>query len=240
MARLDPGVHALWPNVTVVVQEASEPGPTALVQAGIHGDEIGGVHALEEMLEDGLAPCQGRLLVVPVMNPPAFRARTRAAPGGLDLNRCFPGDPDAGRDEPRLAARFMALIEAEQPDLVATLHESKKRYDPAVNPSFGQTLVYGVDPCPPVLEAVVGDLNATRRSDEERWATQYYPVSTSSTEVIVERIGCVGTCVETWMGFDLERRVAMQREVVEQLLRRVGMRFEYRGRGHVPGRRPER
>ncbi|MEM6926170.1 MAG: succinylglutamate desuccinylase/aspartoacylase family protein [Myxococcota bacterium] len=234
MERLPVGVHALWPNVTVVVQEAAEPGPTALVQAGIHGDEIGGVHALQEMLEDGLTPRAGRLLVVPVMNPPAYRARTRAAPEGLDLNRCFPGNPDAERDEPRLAARFMALIEAEQPALVATLHESQKRYDPAVNPSFGQTLVYGVDPCPPLLDQVVGDLNAGRESDAEAWATQYFPVATSSTEVIVDRIGCIGTCVETWMGFDLDRRVAMQREVVERLLERLGMPFAYEGRGRVP------
>jgi len=232
--RLAPGVHALWPNVTVVVQEAAQPGPTALVQAGIHGDEIAGVHALEEMLEAGLAPKAGRLLVVPVMNPPAYRARTRAAPEGLDLNRSFPGDPLATRDEPRLAARFMALIEAERPALVATLHESQKRYDPAVTPSFGQTLVYGVEPCPAVLEAVVDDLNASRQSDEETWATQHFPVATSSTEVIVDRIGCVGTCVETWMGFPLERRVAMQREVVERLLERLGMPLSYDGRGLVP------
>jgi len=231
---LAPGVHALWPNVTVVVQEAPRPGPTALVQAGIHGDEIGGVHALQEMLEAGLAPLVGRLLVIAVMNPPAYRAQTRAAPDGLALNRCFPGDPEAERYEPRLAARFMALIEAERPDLVATLHESHKRYDPAVTPSFGQTLVYGVQPCPSILEQVVDDLNAGRQADDEAWATQYYPVSTSSTEVIVDRIGCVGTCVETWMGFDLARRVAMQREVVERLLQRLGMRFEYRGPGHLP------
>ena len=173
----------------------------ALIQAGIHGDEIAGVHALQEMLEEGLAPGAGRLLVVPVMNPPAYRARSRAAPDGLDLNRCFPGDGEALEDERRLAARFMALIEAEQPALVATLHESQKRYDPAVTPSFGQTLVYGVEPCPPMLVSVVDDLNGTRASDDEHWASQYYPVSTSSTEVIVDRIGCVGTCVETWMGF---------------------------------------
>lgn len=234
MERLTPGVHALWPNVIVSVKEASEAGPTAIIQAGIHGDEIAGVHALQEMLEAGLTPRKGRLLVIPVMNPPAYRARTRSAPGGADLNRSFPGDPTSADDEPRLAARFMRLIEAEKPALVATLHESQKRYDPAVTPSFGQTLVYGVDPCPPLLETVTADLNANRESDEEHWATQYYPVSTSSTEVIVDRVGCIGTCVETWMGFPLARRTAMQRQVVEHLLTRLGMPFAYAGRGHVP------
>ena len=220
--RLAAGFHLLAPNVRVHVFDAPEPGPTALVQAGIHGDEIAGVHALEELLEDGLRPARGRLIVVPVMNPGAYRAQTRAAPGGLDLNRQFTGDAGAPERERRLARRFMDLVLHERPDLVCTLHESQKRYDPAVNPSFGQTLVYGVEPMPPIVGRVVERLNATRQSDDEAWATQHYPVATSSTEVIVDAIGCVGICVETWMGFSLARRVQMQREVVRLLLDELG------------------
>lgn len=218
-----PEVELLWPTVPMYVLQGERPGPTALVQAGIHGDEIAGVHALQELLEEGLWPEAGKLLVVPVMNPGAYRARQRAAPGGLDLNRAFPGDADAERYEPRLARRFMDLVQEERPVLVATLHESTKRYDPEVTPSFGQTLVYGVDPCPPLLEEVVAQLNTSRQSDEERWDTLYYPVATSSTEVIVDAIGCIGTCVETWMGFDEARRVEMHKEVVKRLLRGVGL-----------------
>ena len=44
-------------------------------------------------LEEGIPPLRGRLIVVPVMNPAAYRARERTAKGGLDLNRCFPGTP---------------------------------------------------------------------------------------------------------------------------------------------------
>lgn len=219
------GVHRLHPTVIAHVFEADAPGPTALVQAGIHGDEIAGVHALEELLEEGLRPARGRLIVVPVMNPAAYRARQRAAPGGLDLNRSFPGDATAPEVERRLAARFMALIRDERPALVATLHESTKRYDPDVQPSFGQSIVYGVEPCPAEFEAVVEQLNAELPHPEERWATHYFPVATSSTEVIVEDIGCLGTCVETWMGFDLDRRVRMQKRVVELLLEQVGVGF---------------
>jgi hypothetical protein len=195
-----------------------------LLQAGIHGDEIAGVHALEEMLEDEvLVPARGRLLVVPTMNRAAYRARERTAPGGLDLNRCFPGDAWAEEREKRLARLFMDLVLNERPDLVATLHESKKRYDPNVRPSFGQTLVYGVEPMPPIVGRAVERLNAIRESDEETWAAQYYPVPTSSTEVIVDAIGCVGICVETWMGFPERRRIDMQKDVVRILLDEIGM-----------------
>jgi predicted deacylase len=229
---LHAGLHELAPNVRAYVFEARETGPTALVQAGIHGDEIAGVHALEELVEDGIRPARGRLIVVPVMNPAAYRARQRACPpgggwGGLDLNRQFPGHADAPEREKRLARVFMDLVLAERPALVCTLHESQKRYRPDVVPSFGQTLVYGVRPMPAEIGRAVERLNAAKESDEETWATQYYPVPTSSTEVIVEAIGCLGICVETWMGFELPRRVAMQREVVRVLLDEVGvLRFE--------------
>ena len=45
---LPAGAHFLTPTVTVHVLEATAPGPTALIQGGIHGDEIAGVHALEQ------------------------------------------------------------------------------------------------------------------------------------------------------------------------------------------------
>ena len=64
MPRMSAGVHTLWPTVHATVREGESPGPTALVQAGIHGDEVAGVHALQELLEEGLAPERGRLSVM--------------------------------------------------------------------------------------------------------------------------------------------------------------------------------
>lgn len=218
------GHYVLAPNVHLTVLEAEEPGPTALIQAGIHGDEVCGVHALQELLEAGIRPDRGRLLVVPVMNVPAYRARQRAAPGGLDLNRSFPGAPHSAHREERLAATFMQLVREEEPALVATLHESHKRYHPDVHPSFGQTLVYGVKPMPSLVGEVVDRLNAELTDESERWATHHFPVATSSTEVIVDAFGCIGVCVETWMGFDEARRVRMQRRVVELMLDVLGVR----------------
>lgn len=220
---LPDGAHFLTPTVVVHVASGAEAGPTALIQAGIHGDEIAGVHALEELLESGLRPARGRLLVIPTMNRAAYRARQRAAPGGLDLNRQFPGDADAPEAERRLARVFMDLVERERPALMATLHESQKRYDPEVVPSFGQSLVYGVEPMPGIVGAAVDRLNALVENGSEEWATQHYPVSTSSTEVIVDAIGCVGICVETWMGFEERRRIEMQKDVVRVLLDELGV-----------------
>jgi hypothetical protein len=222
--RLTPGRHFLTPTITAHVFEASEPGPTAIIEAGIHGDEVAGVHALQELLEVEFQPTHGRLIVVPVMNPGAYRARERAVPGGLDLNRVFPGDADAPELERRLARMFMDLVELERPALLATLHESKKRFDPEVRPSFGQTLVFGVEPMPEIVGRAIDRLNARWPDPADRWAPLYDPVPTSSTEVIVDAIGCVGICVETWMGFDERHRVEMQTSVVEILLDEIGVR----------------
>ena len=157
------------------------------------------------------------------MNPGAYRARKRTAPDGLDMNRCFPGNEQDGALENRLARKFMALVEAEQPQLVMTLHESWKRYHPAVPISFGQTVVYGVNPMPELIQHVVDRLNESKQSPYELWAPHYYPVATSSTEVIVDRVGCVGVCVETWMGFDERRRIEMQRQTVRYFLEEIGI-----------------
>ncbi|PKN58205.1 MAG: hypothetical protein CVU56_07155 [Deltaproteobacteria bacterium HGW-Deltaproteobacteria-14] len=220
---LPTGTTFLTPTVPVHVLDAAAPGPTAIIQAGIHGDEVAGVHALAELLEGGLTPDAGRLIVIPVMNAPAYRARQRAAPGGLDLNRCFPGDAAAPEPERRLARRFMDLVLDERPALIATLHESWKRFHPEVPVSFGQTVVYGVEPRPPVVDTVVAAMNADLEHPYELWAPHYYPVATSSTEVIVEATGCVGLCIETWLGFAEERRVAMQQKVVRILLESLGV-----------------
>jgi uncharacterized protein len=220
--RLSPGTRFLTPTIPVHVFEAPADGPSVIVQAGIHGNEIAGVHALEELLEEGFRPQRGRLLLIPVMNPAAYRVRKRARPNGLDLNRCFPGDANAAEPELRLARQFMDLVEAERPTLVATLHESLKRFHPEIPQSFGQTVVYGVKPMPAILDGVIAELNQQLESPYEKWAPHYYPVATSSTEVIVDKLGCIGVCVETWEVFEERRRVDMQRNAVMALLRAIG------------------
>lgn len=220
---LQSGVHFLTPTIPIHVFQSDRPGPCALVQAGIHGNEVAGVHALQEMLEEGVKPKAGKLIIIPVMNPPAYRARLRARPGGLDLNRCFPGDAQAPEAEKRLARQFMDLVEDEKPTLMVTLHESMKRYHPDVPQSFGQTLVYGVEPRPEIIDRVINRLNENLDHPYEVWAPHYYPVSTSSTEVIVDAIRCIGICAETWEAFEEPRRVAMQRMLVHFLLEELGV-----------------
>jgi N-alpha-acetyl-L-2,4-diaminobutyrate deacetylase len=71
-------------------------GPTALVTGANHGDEYEGPIALFD-LAARLDPKEvsGRVILVPAMNYPAFRAATRTSPiDGGNMNRIFPGRPD--------------------------------------------------------------------------------------------------------------------------------------------------
>lgn len=85
----------------VLVVKGSEPGPTLVVSAGVHGDEYEGVQALFDLYRE-LEPegMRGALLAVPVANPPAFWNLTRVSPvDGANLARVFPGKVDGTETE---------------------------------------------------------------------------------------------------------------------------------------------
>ncbi|GBH27552.1 N(2)-acetyl-L-2,4-diaminobutanoate deacetylase DoeB [Burkholderia vietnamiensis] len=71
-------------------------GPTVLLTGGNHGDEYEGPVALSKLAGSlKAADVTGRVIVVPFMNYPAFRAGRRTSPiDAGNLNRSFPGRPD--------------------------------------------------------------------------------------------------------------------------------------------------
>lgn len=79
--------------VTVVKNGA---GPTAILTGANHGDEYEGPIALFELANRLTAEeVSGRVIIVPGMNYPAFRAGKRTSPiDSGNLNRLFPGKPD--------------------------------------------------------------------------------------------------------------------------------------------------
>jgi predicted deacylase len=80
-----------WPYIAV---NGAQPGPAVLVLAGVHGSEYVSIDAAIR-LAAGLDPAQvhGQVLVLPLVNPPAFWERTPyVCPlDGLNPNRQFPG-----------------------------------------------------------------------------------------------------------------------------------------------------
>lgn len=89
IARLPTGTLI---DIPVHVFNAKKKGPTVLLQAGLHGDEINGVETLRRMLENGdLNISKGAVIVVPILNVFGFIHFSRDVPDGKDVNRSFPG-----------------------------------------------------------------------------------------------------------------------------------------------------
>lgn len=89
----------------------ASPGPVLLLVSAQHGDEYASIAVVREIAL-ALDPrrLRGTVVVVPMANPLAVRARTRRTPvDGMDLNRSFPGDREAGVT-PRLAAALSELV----------------------------------------------------------------------------------------------------------------------------------
>lgn len=97
--------------------------PEIAVVAGVHGDEPCGVRAIERLLDDN--PSVSRPVKLIVANEEALERRVRFL--DEDLNRAFPGDPDADSHEGRLAAELAAELE----DCLAfSMHSTQSHAEP--------------------------------------------------------------------------------------------------------------
>ncbi|MFQ5466910.1 MAG: N(2)-acetyl-L-2,4-diaminobutanoate deacetylase DoeB [Kiloniellaceae bacterium] len=104
-------------------------GPTALLSGGNHGDEYEGPIALFDLAQR-LKPedIMGRVIIVPAMNYPAFRAATRTSPIDKgNMNRSFPGRPDGTVTE-KIADYFQRVL-LPLADVVVDIHAGGKTLD---------------------------------------------------------------------------------------------------------------
>ncbi len=97
-------------NMAVTVVVGKRPGPTLLVSAAIHGDEINGVEIIRRLLRHpAMEQMRGTMLAIPVVNMHGFLHQTRYLPDGRDLNRSFPGN-SSGSLASRVANKFIEQI----------------------------------------------------------------------------------------------------------------------------------
>ena len=80
-------------NINVHIFRAKKPGPTSLILAGVHGDEINGVEIVRRVLKNkSLTEVRaGSVIVIPLLNVYGFINFNRYVPDGKDVNRSFPG-----------------------------------------------------------------------------------------------------------------------------------------------------
>ncbi|MEX2502594.1 MAG: succinylglutamate desuccinylase/aspartoacylase family protein [Trueperaceae bacterium] len=117
-------------EVPCTVIRGAQDGPTVLVTAGVHGAEYASIEAASRMARTDPSELRGTLIVLPIVNPPAFFARSIYVNplDGKNLNRSFPGCA-GGTFAERLAhwltgtffARADALIDLHGGDMIESL-----------------------------------------------------------------------------------------------------------------------
>ena len=128
---------AIMIPVTVVKNDV---GPTVIFTGANHGDEYEGPIALWWLSNELKSKdIRGRVIIVPAMNYPAFKAgkRTSSIDGG-NMNRAFPGRPDGTITE--IIADYFNRVLLPMADYVADMH------------SGGKTLEFVPFACAHVLE----------------------------------------------------------------------------------------
>ena len=103
----------------------TEPGPTLLIIAGIHGDEEGGYLSAERYANLKLK--RGNLIIVPRLNGAAIHAGKRCGLGG-DMNRLFNLPPNNSNPDAKVVNLVKQLIR--QSDYVLNLHQGYDFYNP--------------------------------------------------------------------------------------------------------------
>jgi len=107
IAKLYTSTHV---EIPVIIERAKTPGPTVLLTAGIHGDEINGVEIVRQVIAKGInKPKNGTVICIPILNIFGFLNANRALPDGRDLNRVFPGSKN-GSLASRVAYYFTKKI----------------------------------------------------------------------------------------------------------------------------------
>lgn len=103
-------------------------GPHLLILAGVHGDELEPVQAglkLTTQLASAIKIRKGILTVVPIVNRPAYKNKSRTAEDGLDLARTCPGRKDGSETE-QIAWEISQLIRSV--DFLIDMHTGGRTY----------------------------------------------------------------------------------------------------------------
>ena len=109
-------------TISVNVIAGASTRPVIVAVSGHHGDESEGPASMVETWRSlEAADVTGTLILIPVLNLPAFRVGQRRGPDdGQDINRIFPGDRD-GTMTSRIANAFVEGV-GRHSDFVISMH----------------------------------------------------------------------------------------------------------------------
>ena len=130
MPLLDVDMGDSWP-IPVTVFHGVRPGPVITIIGATHGDELTGPSACTNLLSSKFTEPGGELdpqsiagtvRIVPVLNLPGYRSKSRYFPDGRDLNRAFSGLTKGAFTTSRVASTIKKNL-IDDSDVIIDLHE---------------------------------------------------------------------------------------------------------------------
>lgn len=208
-------------ETTGYVQTGATDGPTVLVVGGIHGDEVAGYLAAEDVAEMDID--RGRLVTVPRVNAVAVADDTRTGEDGVDLNRQFPVGAEPTTE---LARALWGVVTRFEPDVVIDLQESIGIYDGDITDGVGQAIFHSQDASARAEAAAAADyLNENYVADPTfDFQTGPFAVDEIPTDLFVHKVardtGATAFLAETTVaGHEISTRVEWHVQLVRRLVR---------------------
>lgn len=97
-------------QLPIQVIHGRKKGPTVLISAAIHGDELNGIEIVRRIFNHAdVEHIHGTLILVPIANLLGFLHHSRYLPDRRDLNRSFPGSPKGSLAQ-RVAHVFVSEV----------------------------------------------------------------------------------------------------------------------------------
>jgi len=116
-----------WGSIMIPLTVAKNgQGPGALFTGANHGEEYEGPIALNDLCNRiDINKIEGRVIIIPAMNYPAFQAATRVSPiDNLNMNRIFPGKVKGTVTE--VIADYFSTVLLPMSDYVLDIHSGGK------------------------------------------------------------------------------------------------------------------
>ncbi|HSX33599.1 MAG TPA: succinylglutamate desuccinylase/aspartoacylase family protein [Candidatus Saccharimonadales bacterium] len=179
-----------------------KPGPTLAIFAGVHGNELAGVLALQELLPQ-LRLTKGTVYAA-YANPPAIAAKVRMI--NKNLNRCFIAGNEGTTPEDVRARELMAVLD--KSDALLDLHMF---YD-----AHGQPFVICEDEAVGLAQTFDVDIISTNWTRTEPGGSDGY----------MHLAGKIGICVECGPISQAEVYKEFAKRTVYQFLQHFGMTDE--------------
>jgi len=197
---------------------SEQEGPTVMIMAGVHGDELAGIEALKQYMEN-IKLERGTVIIIPEANKEAIKHRVRAISQEEDLNRNYPGDPTSEGIE-RLAGEIFEIMKNNEIDFLLDLHESVDYYNK--NSSFyGQTVVLDDNEnhfLNRIAGYLVNELNSSVVSPKDMFDVIVKPIAGSSTYEALNHLEICGITFETCNKMDYKKRVDFHYQCIENVL----------------------